>query len=217
MNQPIPTAESTRVPDGHGQHRRVRLLIVALLRIGGSLLLILGLTSFVYYLVLRHTHNVACVVAGLVYRSGQMPATDLRDAIATYHVRSVLNLRGTNRGKPWYDDEVQTCASQSVEHLDYGISARHLLTPDRCAELLRLVAEAPKPLLIHCEAGADRTGLASALVLLTAGVSPGVAHRQLSLWHLHFPYCGSLTMAMDRSFDDYVATLVAPNHPQDSP
>lgn len=40
-----------------------------------------------------------------------------------------------------------------------------MLTPARVAALEQVMRDAPKPLLIHCKAGADRTGLASALYL----------------------------------------------------
>jgi hypothetical protein len=40
----------------------------------------------------------------------------------------------------------------------------------RLVEILHLVAEAPAPLLVHCAAGKDRTGLVVALLLRVAGV-----------------------------------------------
>jgi protein-tyrosine phosphatase len=40
----------------------------------------------------------------------------------------------------------------------------------RLVDILRLAAEAPAPLLVHCAAGKDRTGVAVALLLRAAGV-----------------------------------------------
>jgi hypothetical protein len=64
----------------------------------------------------------------------------------------------------------------------------------------------PKPMLIHCWGGADRTGLASALYLY------GVKHQgsdqaaeQLSWRYGHLPYLWwSKTRAMDNTFNRYV-------------
>ena len=44
----------------------------------------------------------------------------------------------------------------------------------------QLLREAPKPVLVHCEGGADRTGLAAALYLAAAG-HPAQADGQLSV------------------------------------
>ncbi len=176
----------------------------ALVRIVALVTGLAGLAALGFYLHLLRSDNFACVVSGLVYRSDQMDARALARAMSANHIRCVLNLRGKNAGRVWYDQEIEACAHAGVQHEDFAISALHELSPERCDELLSVIAAAPKPLLIHCEAGADRTGLASALVLLRADVSPDVAHRQLCIWRLHFPYLSSQTKAMDRSFDAYV-------------
>ena len=47
----------------------------------------------------------------------------------------------------------------------------------------------PKPVLIHCKSGADRTGLAAALYLLVIEGQPiEVAKRQLSFRYIHVSY-----------------------------
>jgi hypothetical protein len=44
--------------------------------------------------------------------------------------------------------------------------------PDKLASLVSLAAHADGPLLVHCAAGKDRTGVAVAVLLLAAGVEP---------------------------------------------
>lgn len=44
--------------------------------------------------------------------------------------------------------------------------------PDRLAQIVQIAAEGSGPLLIHCAAGKDRTGVAIALLLLAADVEP---------------------------------------------
>ncbi len=90
-------------------------------------------------------------------------------------------------------------------HIDYALSAREELTIDQMRNLVRIVREVPKPLLVHCSAGADRTGLVSALYELDRGQPPKVAVKQLSIFYGHFPWLGSRTIAMDQSFAMYVA------------
>jgi hypothetical protein len=44
--------------------------------------------------------------------------------------------------------------------------------PGQLAALVGMAASAPGPLLVHCAAGKDRTGMAVAVLLLAAGVEP---------------------------------------------
>ena len=128
---------------------------------------------------------------------------------AVHGIRSALNLRGNNAGKPWYEDEMRASRADGLVHFDYALSAEHDVTPRQMAELLRVVADAPRPLLIHCNAGADRTGLASALYEVSQGVPPVEAARQLSLRFGHVPCLWSKTSAMDRRFAVFVAQRAA--------
>ncbi len=157
----------------------------------------------------QYDGNVHVVEPGQVVRSAQLDGQRLDEIARRYGIHSVLNLRGNNAGKPWYEDEMRTSRADGLAHFDYAISAEHDVTPKQMAELLRLVAAAPKPLLIHCNAGADRTGLVSALYEVSRGVPPVEAAQQLSLRFGHVPYLWSKTSAMDRSFAVFVAQRAA--------
>jgi protein tyrosine/serine phosphatase len=153
--------------------------------------------------------NVHVVEAGQVVRSAQLSGAALTEVAHRYGVRSVLNLRGDNAGKPWYDEERRTARDDGLAHVDYGLSAEHDVTPAQLRELLAIIDQAPKPLLIHCNAGADRTGLVSAVYELARGVPLAQASRQLSLHYGHFPYLWSRTDAMDRSLAAFVSARSA--------
>jgi hypothetical protein len=47
----------------------------------------------------------------------------LTAAIQTHGIKSVLNLRGKNIGKNWYDDEIAVCKQDGVVHHDVPLSA----------------------------------------------------------------------------------------------
>lgn len=69
-------------------------------------------------------------------------------------------------------------------------------------QLTGLLRDSPRPVLIHCEAGADRSGVASALYKLLVAKRPvQEASEQLSFRYGHFPWLTSRTAAMDRTFD----------------
>jgi protein tyrosine/serine phosphatase len=84
-----------------------------------------------------------------------------------------------------------------------GLSANTALDAAQLAKLTDALRDAPKPLLIHCRAGSDRTGLASAIYVATHGGSYHDAQKQLSLYYGHFPYLGSKTAAMGISFERF--------------
>ena len=161
------------------------------------------------YVAIWHDDNFHAVEAGVVYRSAQMSGAHLREVIATQHIRAVLNLRGPNPGQGWYDDEVAAARDAGVRHIDIALSARHELSAQQLNDVRRALADGPKPLLIHCNGGSDRTGLVSALYLLSRGASPAAADEQLALRYGHFPWLGVKSVAMDRTFAAVVAADAA--------
>lgn len=135
---------------------------------------------------LQLSGNFHEVSPGTVYRSAQMDGQALARWKREYKIASVLNLRGENSGADWYETELALTDRLGIDHIDFRMSASHALTGPEALRLIEVMKAAPKPLLIHCQAGADRTGLASAFYL--AGVdktSEAEAERQLSIGYGH--------------------------------
>jgi protein tyrosine/serine phosphatase len=148
--------------------------------------------------------NVYAVDPGHLYRSRQLSGPELERAIRTFGIRSILNLRGPYPGRDWYDDEITISSARNLIHYDYSLSAFRRVSPEQLEDILRIIRDAPKPILIHCTVGADRTGLVSAVYLYSHGASEEEAGAALSLRYGHFPYLGNKTRAMDDSFHAYV-------------
>lgn len=107
---------------------------------------------------------------------------------------------------------VFTSDATGARHFDYGIWASSIVTQKQIDEILAIIRAAPKPLLIHCRGGADRSGLISALYLAEVEGKPvDEAAGQLSLYYGHFPYLTSKTGAMDESFWTYVRANPRPH------
>lgn len=168
----------------------------------------LGLTAGTYAAycgVLIYEGNIHAVEPGVLYRSAQLDQGELAAVARQYGIRSVLNLRGAHIGEPWYDGEMTAARGLGLAHYDYPLSSKRFVTGGQIAALLAIVQRAPKPLLIHCRSGADRTGLVAALYeYAIAGASAADADRQLSLVYGHFPYLTSRSGAMDDSFFAFV-------------
>lgn len=158
------------------------------------------------YGIIQYDGNFHAVEPGLVFRSAQLDPDDLARRIKENGIRSILNLRGPKAGETWYDAEQSVATSMGVEHSDYGISANHPLTAKQMSEILQWIEHAPKPVLIHCQAGADRTGLVSALYLASRGASMERVREALSVRYGHFPVAyWENTRAMDESLDLFLS------------
>nr|WP_272212080.1 dual specificity protein phosphatase family protein [Marinicella sp. W31]MDC2877979.1 dual specificity protein phosphatase family protein [Marinicella sp. W31] len=151
---------------------------------------------------LQLTGNFHEVHAGTLYRSAQPSAGDLADYAKRHGIRTVINLRGAHPNREWYDSEVAASKALGITHIDFAMSDGEELPLERSMELLALMRDAEKPLLIHCKAGADRTGLASVMYLQqVAGVDEERAEWQLSpiYGHLNIPL--TRPYAMDKTWE----------------
>jgi uncharacterized protein (TIGR01244 family) len=147
-------------------------------------------------------HNEAVVEPARLYRSAQLSPADLRGEIAQNGIRTVINLRGENKDATWYQDELAICRDQGVQHVDVRLSAKQLPPPAELDKLLDALQNAPRPILVHCRSGSDRTGLAACIFLIDQDhVSWKKAEDALSWRYGHFgvyPY-----FAMDKFIQLY--------------
>lgn len=152
---------------------------------------------------LQVSGNFHTVIEGQLYRSAQPSAGDLASYVREHGIRTVINLRGSHPELDWYADEVAMSKGLGLTHIDFGMTSSKMLSADRAAELVAIMRAAPRPILIHCQAGADRSGLASALYMeKVAGQDEDRAERQLSFFygHVGIPIL-SRAYAMDESWE----------------
>ena len=166
--------------------------------------LALGLLVLIGYLAyLQFSGNFHPVSAGTVYRAAQMDGQKLARWKREYGIASILNLRGRNDGADWYETERAVADRVGIEHIDFRMSDAKELTDEEVQALLAVMRDAPKPMLIHCKAGADRTGIASALYL--AGIEgrkehEAESHLSIAYGHVGLPYV-SRAWAMDVTWE----------------
>lgn len=153
--------------------------------------------------------NFHPITEGEAYRAGQINGAKLEHYLKRYHIKSVLNLRGENSGADWYEDEIGTCKKLSVRHYDLAMNSTGKPNPDVFDRLMIILKEAPRPILIHCRSGSDRTGLAAALwKVLVDGEPKAVAKKQLSIRYGHIPV--GQTSVLDDFFEEWDPPLRPP-------
>jgi protein tyrosine phosphatase (PTP) superfamily phosphohydrolase (DUF442 family) len=179
--------------------------LIRCLKIAGVSVGLMAASIAGYWGILQYQGNLHVVSEGVLYRSAQLSKNETQWAVREYAIKSVLNLRGSHAGQSWYDDEIEAAGELGLAHFDYPLSAKRFVTSQQIEEVLDIVRKAPKPLLIHCKSGADRTGLVAALYRFAeTGASAAQADRELSLVYGHFPYLTSRSVAMDDSFWAFV-------------
>ncbi|MDQ2095441.1 tyrosine-protein phosphatase [Rhodalgimonas zhirmunskyi] len=180
-------------------------MIFAALKATGVLFFLL--LAFLAYLQL--SGNFHEVRKGELYRSAQ-PSADMLAAFSQEHGgKSVINLRGAAPGADWYEEELAATKQAGLEHFDFQMSATHHFEPAKAEALIALMKAAPKPLLIHCKSGADRTGFASMIYLMAlTDVGEGQSERQLSVryGHIGIPML-SQAWPMDESWEEFEQSI----------
>lgn len=153
------------------------------------------------------TGNFHTVIPGELYRSGQPSGDDVALYAKQYGIKTILNLRNEKRTE-WYADEVAAAKQAGITLIDLPLSSKKVLSNEDGARLAALMRDAPKPLLIHCEHGANRTGLASAIYLgAVAGRSELEAELQISPLYGHVPIRGIGRYQMYQSWDAFEETI----------
>ena len=168
--------------------------------IGALLLALVGLAAGSRLFV----GSISTVIPGEVYRSRQLAPEDLAAEARRLSLRSLLNLRGEREEERWYRDELALARRFGIAHYDLRLSAARLPSRQRFRELVEVLSSAPRPLLLHCSAGVDRSGLASGIAVLAAGGDLAAARHQLG------PVEGLLSRSvLPRVLDQYEGWLLA--------
>jgi hypothetical protein len=156
--------------------------------------------------------NVHTVIPGKAYRTAQLTGDELARFIADKKIRTVVNLRGTCPDTAWYLGECRATHAAGVNQEDVTLSAKRLPPPNEIRRLVDVLDHTEYPIVLHCQRGADRTGLASTIVkLLHTDATLSQARRQLLPRYGHFRV--GRTSVIDKFFDYYEAWLAAAGKP----
>ncbi|MBS1105102.1 MAG: hypothetical protein H6Q91_604 [Deltaproteobacteria bacterium] len=158
--------------------RRTPALIAAVAAVIGVGLGIAGpLRSYLF------DSNLHPVVAGQIYRSAQPSEGDIDRWVPELGLRSIVNLRGA-KGKDdrrWLAEERAAASRNGTLHVSLRMSSDDIPPAQTLRELVHILDTVPRPLLLHCAAGAERSGLASAVAVLLTGGDLVAARAEFAL------------------------------------
>lgn len=105
--------------------------------------------------------NFGVVVPGQIYRSGELTPSTLQRVVQENGVRTILDLGTFPAGSPGDRREQRTAEALNVTRYRLDLNGDATGNPNYYVQALRLMNDpAKRPLLVHCGAGAERTGCA---------------------------------------------------------
>lgn len=190
-------------------NRRV-LLFVAL--VGGAFFAVL---VGAFLLVRFGGHNVHADNSAGFVRAAEMDAPALTAAIRRNDVRSVLRLVGTDGpDAESYAEERATCERLGVPHFVAKMAATRAPYRSEMARVFEVLdmIDADRnlqPVLIHCSAGSDRTGLVSVIWMHDYRGQPLAEARKQLAWAPYMHVSFGEARHMGEFLDRYEAFLAA--------
>lgn len=164
-------------------------------------IIIFAIILAIYLFMYGNFHKVS----NEVYRSSQIRSYNmLHNHIKNNNIKTILNLRGKQEDTTWYIKENKFAKDNNLILINYRLAASFVYSVNKMDDIINTIEKAKKPLLIHCKSGADRTSLVSALYIYSLKKDKKEASKQISIIYGHFPWLGSETIGMDKSFQRYI-------------
>lgn len=135
-------------------------------------------------------YNFHWVVPGEASRAMQAWAGRLGPFLRRRGVRAIINLRGRNEDLGWWKKETAIAQESGIAHLDAMLDSRKLPTREMLVRLIECFDTAPRPFMLKCSGGQDRTSLAAALYLIHRdgwSALPAARNQFAHFPYLHFP------------------------------
>lgn len=135
-------------------------------------------------------YNFHWVVPGEAARAAQAWAGGVGSFLEKRGIKAVINLRGRNDDLSWWKSETGAAHARGIAHLDAMLDSRKLPTQAMLLRLIEAFDTAPKPFMLKCSGGQDRTSFAAALYLIHRGGWAAMGHAQAQYArfpYLHFP------------------------------
>jgi protein tyrosine/serine phosphatase len=135
-------------------------------------------------------YNFHWVVPGECARAAQAWAGGITPFLKKRGIRAIINLRGRNDDLSWWKTETRDAARAGAAHFDTMLDSRKLPTRAMLVALIEAFDRAPRPFMLKCSGGQDRTSLAAAIYIIhrSGWAATDAARAQYACFpYLHFP------------------------------
>ncbi|TGG95272.1 tyrosine protein phosphatase [Natronospirillum operosum] len=114
----------------------------------------------------RAIYNTPEEISEGVYRSNQPSPWRLK-ALSEQGFKTIVSLRGRGTDGPWVLEK-EACERHGLALHSVRMKSKRPPKKEFVRELHLILATAERPVLLHCKSGADRSGLAAAVHILTS-------------------------------------------------
>jgi hypothetical protein len=147
------------------------------------------------------------VIENQVYRSAQLSTSRLDAVIQANGIRTIIALLGSEKGALWYENEKAVAENHQVQMLNIGFGSHELPQFNRLNQLVDALLSAPRPILLHCYRGADRSGMASAIALILNDDPPLETIEKQFSWRFGvIPYSDSIGVLFFNQYSEWLHT-----------
>jgi len=151
----------------------------------GAVALVAGWSTW-YLRVFLWQDNLHVVVPGQIYRCARLSPAALDRVIRREGPRSVITFSRQSNRRPWIAGQKTYCQTRGVSYRIVSLGDDRLPPREQVQQLLTLLEQCPKPILVQGYRGLDHCGFASALALMLGGTPPDKALDQFGLRYAQF-------------------------------
>jgi protein tyrosine/serine phosphatase len=146
--------------------------------------IVIGLAIWLGFIKYRFVpKRFGVVVPGHIYRSGQISAPLVKKILTKYNIRIIVDLTSADPNNPDKQAEKQAAAELNIKVLRFTMSGNGTGDINDYANAVIAIANAEKqnlPVLVHCTAGAQRTGgVVAAYRLLVQKTDPNIVEDEI--------------------------------------
>ncbi|MFH1369857.1 MAG: tyrosine-protein phosphatase [Planctomycetota bacterium] len=162
------------------RNTRRKWLVIVCLAATAAAGIFLWTNVFQYYLFPK---RFGVVEQGLIYRSGQISAPLVKKVLAEHNIKTIVILTGEKPDDPDQRTENRAADEMNIKILRFPLSGNGTGDINEYARAVTAIVEAEKsnlPVLVHCAAGAQRTGGVIAIYrVLVQKIDPNIVEDEI--------------------------------------